>query len=140
MRKNAGFTKCMIPAPIMKIASKVFEIVLMRAMKTVVSDVNEIDDAILLPNSAKRQAPCSTETSDEPPRVPVPECDGVCTVNEKIEHPKLVRLLQLAYSAEKAAAFAYICHAGSVKNLDEKVAISRSKWMSGNIEKPFSPS
>lgn len=52
---------------------------------------------------------------------------GACTVNEsvKIEHPKLVRLLQLAYSAEKAAAFAYIGHAGSVKNPDEKVAIKQ---------------
>jgi len=41
----------------------------------------------------------------------------------KIQHPKLIKLLQLAYSAEKAAAFAYIGHAGSVKNPDEKVAI-----------------
>jgi demethoxyubiquinone hydroxylase (CLK1/Coq7/Cat5 family) len=48
-------------------------------------------------------------------------------VNEsvQIEHPKLVKLLQLAYSAEKAAAFAYIGHAGSVKNPDEKVAIKQ---------------
>lgn len=43
----------------------------------------------------------------------------------KIEHPKLVRLLQLAYSAEKAAAFAYIGHAGSVKTPGEKVAIKQ---------------
>jgi hypothetical protein len=40
-----------------------------------------------------------------------------------LTHPKLVRLLQLAYSAEKAAAFAYIGHAGSVKNSEEKLAI-----------------
>ena len=40
-----------------------------------------------------------------------------------LQHPKLVRLLQLAYSAEKAAAFAYIGHAGSVRNRDEKAAI-----------------
>lgn len=40
-----------------------------------------------------------------------------------LQHPKLVRLLQLAYSAEKAAAFAYIGHAGSVRNPDEKKAI-----------------
>ncbi len=40
-----------------------------------------------------------------------------------LQHPKLVRLLQLAYSAEKAAAFAYIGHAGSVRNPDEKTAI-----------------
>ena len=42
-----------------------------------------------------------------------------------IQHPKLVKLLQLAYSAEKAAAFAYIGHAGSVKNPNEKVAIKQ---------------
>ncbi len=34
--------------------------------------------------------------------------------------PKLVRLLQLAYSAEKAAAFAYQGHAASLKNEDHK--------------------
>ena len=42
-----------------------------------------------------------------------------------IQHFELVKLLQLAYSAEKAAAFAYIGHAGSVKNADEKVAIKQ---------------
>ena len=42
-----------------------------------------------------------------------------------IQHPKLVKLLRLAYSAEKAAAFAYIGHAGSVKNSDEKAAIKQ---------------
>ena len=41
----------------------------------------------------------------------------------KLQHPKLIRLLQLAYSAEKAAAFAYIGHAGSVKSPVEKAAI-----------------
>ncbi len=40
-----------------------------------------------------------------------------------IHHPKLVKLLQLAYSAEKAAAFAYIGHAGSVRDPGEKSAI-----------------
>jgi rubrerythrin len=43
----------------------------------------------------------------------------------KIEHPKLVKLLQLAYSGEKAAAFAYIGHAGSVRNPEEKAAIKQ---------------
>ena len=43
----------------------------------------------------------------------------------KIDHPKLVRLLQLAYSAEKAAAFAYVGHAGSVRDPEQKVAIKR---------------
>ena len=43
----------------------------------------------------------------------------------KIQHPKLERLLQLAYSAEKAAAFAYIGHAGSVGNPQEKTAIKQ---------------
>ena len=42
-----------------------------------------------------------------------------------IQHSKLVKLLQLAYSAEKAAAFAYIGHAGAVKNPDEKAAIKQ---------------
>lgn len=42
-----------------------------------------------------------------------------------LQHPRLVKLLQQAYSAEKAAAFAYIGHAGSLKNPDEKVAIKQ---------------
>ena len=42
-----------------------------------------------------------------------------------LDHPKLVRLLRMAYSAEKAAAFAYIGHAGSVKHPDEKIAIKQ---------------
>ena len=41
----------------------------------------------------------------------------------KLAHPALVDLLQMAYSAEKAAAFAYQGHAGSVKNELEKQAI-----------------
>ena len=41
----------------------------------------------------------------------------------KLNHPKLVALLQRAYSAEKAAAFAYQGHAGSVKNEIDKKAI-----------------
>lgn len=41
----------------------------------------------------------------------------------KLNHPQLVDLLQMAYSAEKAAAFAYQGHAGSVKNKEEKKAI-----------------
>ncbi len=42
-----------------------------------------------------------------------------------IDHPQLVKLLQRAYSAEKAAAFAYIGHAGSVKDPEEKNAIKQ---------------
>lgn len=34
----------------------------------------------------------------------------------KLKHPALVDLLQMAYSAEKAAAFAYIGHANTVKD------------------------
>ncbi len=41
----------------------------------------------------------------------------------KIQHPRLVRLLQTAYSAERAAAFAYIGHAGSVRDAKQKAAI-----------------
>ena len=40
-----------------------------------------------------------------------------------LNHPDLVDLLKRAYSAEKAAAFAYIGHAASVKNEEEKKAI-----------------
>jgi hypothetical protein len=42
-----------------------------------------------------------------------------------LQHPQLVDLIQQAYSAEKAAAFAYIGHAASVKNREEKVAIKQ---------------
>ena len=41
----------------------------------------------------------------------------------KLNHPELIDLLQRAYSAEKAAAFAYQGHAGSVKSLEAKKAI-----------------
>jgi hypothetical protein len=41
----------------------------------------------------------------------------------QLKHPLLVDLLQKAYSAEKAAAFAYQGHAASVKNPEEKKAI-----------------
>ena len=41
----------------------------------------------------------------------------------QLYHPELVDLLKMAYSAEKAAAFAYIGHAGAVKNPEEKKAI-----------------
>jgi hypothetical protein len=40
-----------------------------------------------------------------------------------LQHKILVRLLQTAYSAEKAAAYAYQGHSASIKNLDEKKAI-----------------
>ena len=40
-----------------------------------------------------------------------------------LHHKKLIDLLQKAYSAEKAAAFAYQGHARSVKDADEKMAI-----------------
>lgn len=42
-----------------------------------------------------------------------------------IQHQQLIDLLQMAYSAERAAAFAYQGHAGSVKNVDEKLAIKQ---------------
>lgn len=41
----------------------------------------------------------------------------------KLNHPKLINLLQKAYSAEKAAAFAYQGHAASVKDENEKKEI-----------------
>ena len=43
----------------------------------------------------------------------------------KLSHKELIKLLQQAYSAEKAAAFAYIGHARSVKDTEEKKAIKQ---------------
>jgi rubrerythrin len=43
----------------------------------------------------------------------------------ELQHPKLVDLMKQAYSAEKAAAFAYIGHADSVKDKEEKAAIKQ---------------
>ena len=40
-----------------------------------------------------------------------------------LNHKELVKLLQTAYSAEKAAAFAYQGHAGSVRDKTQKAAI-----------------
>ena len=40
-----------------------------------------------------------------------------------LKDPSLVRSLQLAYSAEKAAAFAYIGHAKSLGHAEEKDAV-----------------
>jgi hypothetical protein len=42
-----------------------------------------------------------------------------------LTHPKLATLLQKAYSAEKAAAYAYIGHAASVKSPAEQIAIKQ---------------
>lgn len=42
-----------------------------------------------------------------------------------LNHPALERSLQLAYSAEKAASLAYIGHAASLKDPDEKAAVRR---------------
>lgn len=42
-----------------------------------------------------------------------------------LTHKKLIKLLQQAYSAERAAAFAYIGHARAVKDLEEKKAIKQ---------------
>lgn len=42
---------------------------------------------------------------------------------QQLDHPQLVKLLKKAYSAEKAAAYAYQGHAGSVRNPAEKLAI-----------------
>ncbi len=43
----------------------------------------------------------------------------------KLDHPKLIRLLQKAYSAEQAAAFAYIGHAKASNLVEEKIAIKQ---------------
>ena len=43
----------------------------------------------------------------------------------KLVHPALVRLLQKAYSAERAAAFAYVGHAASLRNPAAKAAVKQ---------------
>ncbi len=43
----------------------------------------------------------------------------------KLDHPPLVELLQRAYSAERAASFAYIGHAGSLKDPAAKAAVKQ---------------
>jgi hypothetical protein len=43
----------------------------------------------------------------------------------KLNHPELTDLLKKAYSAERAASFAYQGHAGAVKNKEEKEAIKQ---------------
>ena len=42
-----------------------------------------------------------------------------------LNYPKLIKLLQTAYSAEKAASFAYIGHANSLKDPEQKKAIKQ---------------
>ncbi len=44
-------------------------------------------------------------------------------MSSKLSHKLLIDLLKKAYSAEKAASFAYQGHAGSVKNAEDKAAI-----------------
>jgi hypothetical protein len=49
----------------------------------------------------------------------------------KLNHPALVDLLQKAYSAEMAAAFAYVGHASSLKDPASKAAVNqieRDEW------------
>jgi len=43
----------------------------------------------------------------------------------KLDHPELIRLLQRAYSGEKAAAFAYIGHANSLRDPVEKAMVKQ---------------
>lgn len=43
----------------------------------------------------------------------------------KLDHPALVELLQRAYSAERAAALAYVGHAASLKDPAAKAAVKR---------------
>lgn len=44
-------------------------------------------------------------------------------ISRQLDHPALTDLLKKAYSAEKAAAFAYQGHAASVRKKEEKAAI-----------------
>ena len=47
----------------------------------------------------------------------------ITSVKPSLDHPELVTLLKKAYSAEKAAAYAYQGHAASVKDKAAKIAI-----------------
>ena len=52
-------------------------------------------------------------------------------MNVTLKHPKLVRSLRKAYSAERAASYAYIGHAGSLKDPEEIEAvrqIEQDEW------------
>ncbi|MEO5591410.1 MAG: ferritin-like domain-containing protein [Chitinophagaceae bacterium] len=53
----------------------------------------------------------------------------------KLTHKGLIDLLRKAYSAEKAAAFAYQGHAGSVKDKAEKAAIKQIEMDEWNHRK-----
>jgi rubrerythrin len=49
----------------------------------------------------------------------------------KLDHPRLVDSLRKAYSAEKAASFAYVGHAGSLRSAEEKKhvrQIEQDEW------------
>jgi hypothetical protein len=48
---------------------------------------------------------------------------GAGAIQAVHQHRRLVKLLRLAYSAERAAAFAYIGHAGSVSDERQKAAL-----------------
>ena len=52
-----------------------------------------------------------------------------------LNHPALVDLLKQAYSAEKAASFAYQGHAGSVKQQQEKEEIRQIEMDEWNHRK-----
>ena len=45
--------------------------------------------------------------------------------DRSLSHPALTRLLQRAYSAERAASFAYIGHAGSLRDRQAKAAVNQ---------------
>jgi len=55
----------------------------------------------------------------------------------KFDHPALVEFLQRAYSAEKAAAFAYIGHANSLKKPEDKAAVKQIEDDEWDIVKTF---
>jgi hypothetical protein len=64
-----------------------------------------------------------SETATQPTALGEP--DRMPAVPEPIAHPALVRLLQRAYSAERAASFAYIGHAASLRDPKEKAAVKQ---------------
>ncbi|HEX2606223.1 MAG TPA: ferritin-like domain-containing protein [Flavisolibacter sp.] len=61
-----------------------------------------------------------TSSSKETPVIPIRPFAGNL---KTLSHPQLVDLLKKAYSAEKAAAFAYQGHAAAVKDNEQKASI-----------------
>lgn len=71
------------------------------------------------------QKSVSIEEQQSPPHSKPKPYICILIIMPNLKHNQLIDLLQQAYSAEKAAAFAYIGHAKSVKSKEAKKAIKQ---------------